>query len=170
MRAFIFTGLTAFALLGCSAADSVDPNGPTVTQADFESVVGEAWTGELTYLDYSSEKRVTIPAAATIKLAGSNGIKYTISYPEEPWEDTKSTLKTTQSGRVFDGHPVIARDTAPNGWLTIQTLHQGEDNKKPADIRMSYRVGENDFVIEKEVSYGADGYFITRKSYHFTRP
>jgi len=75
MRAFIFTGLTAFALLGCSAADSVDPNGPIVTQADFESVVGEDWTGELTYLDYSSEKRVTIPAAATIKLAGSNGIK-----------------------------------------------------------------------------------------------
>lgn len=65
---------------------------------------------------------------------------------------------------------MIARDTAPNGWLTIQTLHQGEDNKKPADIRMSYRVGENDFVIEKEVSYGADGYFITRNSYHFTRP
>jgi len=171
MRAFILAGLTAtaFSLAACEAGIEVDPDGPKVAAADFKALAGKGWSGELNYLDYSSDQRVSIPTEAVIKLAGRRGIKYTISYPKEPWENTKATLKISRSGRVFDKHPVISRETMPDGRLIFQTQSAGEDDGKPAEIRTTYRVGPNAFAIEKDVRFSADEAFVNRNVYRLTR-
>ena len=105
MRSLCFTGLALLSLAGCSIETPKvkDLSAPTVKSADFQIIAGDDWTGTLTYLDYGSEKRVTIPTKAAVHIASSKSIKYSISYPEEPWEDTKAKLKLSKSGRTVDG-------------------------------------------------------------------
>lgn len=172
MRAFYFTVLTAAALAACSGVDpsDVDPSGPVVTPSDFKIIAGERWTGDLTYLDYSSDKRVTIPANATVEVVSATTLKYSISYPEEPWEDTKAKLKRSKSGRLLDGHVVTSRDLRADGTVALTTLHKGEDNNQAADIRMTYVLSASEFAIEKDVRFQDGAAFVNRNIYRFTRP
>jgi len=171
MRALYLTGFAIIGLTGCSGGGmtDVDPNGPVVTAADFTLVEGGGWSGNLTYLDYGSEKRVTIPATASVDVISSTTLKYSISYPKEPWEDTKAKIKLSQSGRVLDGHVVMSRETRPDGSVALKTLHQGEDNNQPAEIRLTYVLSASKFVIEKDVRFEASAEFMNRNIYRFLR-
>ena len=84
MRAFYLTSLAVIGLAACSGTVDVDPDGPVVTMDDLHVIEGDNWTGTLTYLDYGSDKRVTIDTAATVEIASDTVLKYSISYPKEP--------------------------------------------------------------------------------------
>jgi len=172
MRSLCFTGVVMLSLAGCSAKPSVDydPDGPVVSINDFTVIEGEAWEGSLTYLDYSADKRVTIPTNVKVSIASATSLKYSISYPKEPWEDTKEKLTISKSGRLLDGYPVTYREKLPNGSLEIRTLHAGDDNGAPAQIRMVYRLSASDFSISKDVREEGAKTFINRNIYSFTRP
>ncbi|NNE57050.1 MAG: hypothetical protein HKN36_02985 [Hellea sp.] len=172
MRLLIILGLAVFGLTGCNSGQptNIDPNGPSVEISDFEVIEGNDWTGNLTYLDYSSEKYVTIPTQATVEIASPTTLKYTISYPEEPWEDSKAKLKISSSGRALDGQAVTYREVRPNGNLEIRTSHEGEDNNLPALIRMTYVLGSAEFSISKDVQLDGETEFINRNIYAFARP
>ena len=172
MRSLYFTGILILGLTGCSAPAVLDTDleAPVVTITDFKVIEGDDWTGDLTYLDYSANKRVTIPTAATVSIKPPTQLKYSVSYPKEPWEDTKATLKLSKSGRVLDGHPVIYREIQSDGSLEIRTTYHGKDNDRPAQIRMAYTLNASAFTISKDVRYDEDTDFANRNIYAFTRP
>ncbi len=160
---------------------------PTVSQNDFMILTGESWNGALTYLDYSSGKRVTIPTRAQIMQKGDK-ISVSISYPEEPWEDSKETLSFSKDGRKLNGHTLISRSThalsslgldAENFNMTtlpdimftrFVTEHDGKDNGKPAKIRMQYILHPKALGIYKDVKTDKNESFVNRNVYSFTRP
>lgn len=169
MRTAFLTGFAALGLWACTASEQVAPDGPVVTSADFAVIEGDGWVGTLTYLDYTSEERVSIPTTATVEIASPNLIKYTVSYPKEPWEDAKAKLKLSKSGRVFDGHPVVSREDLADGKLTFATEHAGEDNNEAVDIRLTYTLGSSVFSISKDVRAADAENYSNRNVYLFTR-
>lgn len=172
MRSLYLTGILAMGLAACSApaVSSPDLDGPVVKITDFKVIEGDDWTGDLTYLDYSGNKRVTIPTAAAVSITSPTKLKYSVSYPKEPWEDTKATLKLSKSGRVLDGNPVTYREVQTDGSLEILTKHQGKDNDKPAQIRLAYTLSASKFTISKDVRFEDEADFVNRNIYAFTRP
>lgn len=169
MRMLNILSVFALGLASCSAGADIDPNGPMVEIADFNVIEGTDWSGNLTYLDYGSEKTVTIPTTATVEIASANTIKYTVSYPKEPWEDTKAKLKITKLGRLLDGHVVTSRETIAADTLEIQTLHRGDDDGRDADIRLTYNITAKAFSISKDVRFSKEKDYLNRNSYSFTR-
>ena len=169
MRRVFLSGCAAFGLLACSAAEKVAPEGPTVAISDFEVVEGDEWVGNLTYLDYTSQKRVSIPTAASVEITGQSTVKYTVSYPEEPWEDAKANIKLSKSGRVFNGHPVITREDLDDGRMTFAIQYAGEDDNQKADIRITYTLAPSRFVISKDVRPTGAEDFTNRNVYLYTR-
>jgi len=172
MRVLAITAVAALALASCApqAKLEIDPNGPSVTMADFKPLEGDDWTGTLTYLDYGSDKLVTIPTKAAMTVKSETLLKYEISYPKEPWENTKSSFKISHSGRVLDGHVLTSRKLLYDGNLFLETLHDGEDDERPAEIRMTYIVGSTNFTLIKNVRFDDSEDFKNRNVYAFSRP
>ena len=171
MRTTPLIGLTAILMVACISepVQVSDLSLPYITAEDFKIVEGDNWIGSLTYLDYSADKRVTIPASSTVKVSSPTTIKYTISYPEEPWEDTRQKIKISKLGDALDGHKVISRDIRSDGNLEIQTENRGEDDGKAAEIRMTYILGEKAYSFSKDVKVCNETDFINRNIYSFTR-
>lgn len=158
-------------LAACSSkpVEVADTTKPYVTTSDFTPLIGDTWKGSLTYLDYSSAKTVTIPTQATIEIANPTTIKYSVSYPEEPWEDSHSKIKIGGDGLTLDGQKVTSRRALADGNVEIQTEYRGEDDGKPADIRMTYMFGPNAFSMAKDVRFDQQATYINRNTYTFER-
>jgi hypothetical protein len=172
MRGIFLAAVIGFSLVGCAGGSAADvgPDGPTVAISDFEIVEGDEWSGTLTYLDYDTDKRVTIPTRLTVEISSPSTLRYSVSYPEEPWEDTKAKLKVKRSGRTLDGHPVTFREERPDGGIEIRTEYRGKDNNAPATIRITYVLGAKTFTMSKDVQPDGDTAFVNRNVYAFTRP
>lgn len=169
MKELFISGIAAMGLCGCMAEADVPSDGPTVNSADFEVIAGDDWVGTLTYVDYMSGKRISIQTAATVEIASPSVIKYTVSYPDEPWEDAKAKLKLSKSGRLFDGHPVKTREVREDGALRFTTEYAGEDDNAPADIRMTYQLAAKRFSITKDVRPEGAPDFTNRNVYMYVR-
>jgi len=63
----------------------------------------------------------------------------------------------------------MSRETRPDGSVALKTLHQGEDNNQPAEIRLTYVLSASKFVIEKDVRFEASAEFMNRNIYRFLR-
>ena len=155
-------------LIACQPKVDYVEEGPTLSATDFLAIEGD-WVGTLTYTDYGSGKPTVIAANASVTLTSDNKIDYTISYPDEPWEDSKSTMKISKDGRLLDGHVVSERITAEDGILIVTTRYRGEDDNRPADIRQTYGLGKMNFYIRKDVQFDDSDTYLQRNTYAFTR-
>ncbi len=166
LSGFAFTALVG----GCSTTppNPVETSLPTITAQEFEVLKGD-WTGTLTYLDYGSNKRVSIPATATIETINPTSITYSISYPEEPWEDTKAEFELSPDGRSVNGHTIKVKAINTDGTTVFSTDHRGEDNGEPVSIREVYILGENLFSISKSVKPEGGKDYFNRNAYEFSR-
>ena len=135
---------------------------------DFLAIEGD-WVGTLTYTDYSSGMPTVIAANASVTLTSDNRIDYTISYPDEPWEDSESTMIISKDGRLLDGHVVSERVDTEDGTLIVRTQFRGEDDNRPADIRLTYGLTETDFYIRKDVRFDDSDSYLRRNTYEFRR-
>ncbi|WP_409432060.1 hypothetical protein ACJ3XI_07510 [Litorimonas sp. RW-G-Af-16] len=159
----------AVGLQACTPAVEYSAEGPTVSLSDLAVLTGDDWVGSLTYLDYSSGEMAEIATKVSIQAPESRQITYTISYPDEPWEDGTDTIKLSEDGRLVDGYVVIQSQTGEAGEVMFMTEHAGEDDNQPATIRMAYRVAPKEFQIRKDVKFEASEAFITRSTYAFSR-
>lgn len=135
---------------------------------DLLAIEGD-WVGTLTYTDYSSGMPTVIAANASVTLISDTRIEYTISYPDEPWEDSASTMTLSRDGRLLDGQVVSERITAEDGTLTVTTRYRGEDDNRPANIRQTYGLGRMNFYIRKDVQFADSDTYLLRNTYAFTR-
>lgn len=156
-------------LSACSPSVEFSEAGPVAKIQDFETIVGD-WQGTLTYSDYSSGKQVIIKSNAMVSRVSENQIEYTVSYPDEPWEDTQAVVKLSEGGRLLDGHVVTNRSVVEQGEILLTTMHLGEDDNRPADIRLTYSLSPTDFKIQKDVRFSGSQDFLFRNVYAFARP
>ncbi|MBT8273180.1 MAG: hypothetical protein KJO77_05200 [Bacteroidia bacterium] len=155
----LLTFLTAYS---AQAQDTVSPD-------DFKIIIGE-WTGSLTYIDYSSNKPYTMPANLKVEQGkNQNQLLLKYIYPNEPKANSKDKIKFSKSGDLINNKIVKSKQALENGQLQITTEYSGKDNNKTALIRNLFILGENQFIIRKEVKLNDSDGWITRNEYNFKR-
>ncbi|NCI49975.1 hypothetical protein GWC95_08580 [Sediminibacterium roseum] len=141
----------------------------TVNGNDFKQSLG-AWTGTLTYVDYSTGKPFSMPANVTLVNTG-NAVVFVMTYPKEPKANGNDTLHITANGSVFDGADVVSKRTMDDGTVEIVTEKNGVDGNdhRKAILRHTYLFGKNKFSTRKDVKFDGEEKWTLRNEYLFGR-
>ncbi|HEX8335402.1 MAG TPA: hypothetical protein VF621_01650 [Pyrinomonadaceae bacterium] len=164
--------LYMLALLAAATCSGLLPQqSPRASADDLRGLTGARWTGTLTYLDYRSNKRVSIPSNLTVTRADGDETAWVFEYEysDEPKANGKRTLKVGDGGAVFDGGAVVEQTSLDGGGFRLVAEKQGEDNEREALFRLTYTLDRSTFSIKKEVRpEGAAGFF-ERSAYSWKR-
>lgn len=163
-KAFCLIVLTLVSALAVFSQDSV-------VAADLKQLEGAKWVGELTYLDYSSNKRTTIKSNVTISRSTDKESIwiFDFEYPLEPKANSKKDVKLATDGREFDGETVSERKKLADGTLRIVTTSRGKDNGRDATYIKTYSIGIKSFSVKKEVRIDGSSEIFERNTYSWTR-
>lgn len=166
MNLFLSALLIATSFLTPAAAGA-----PKVTDKDLLPLTGAQWTGTLTYLDYRSNKKVSIPSTLTVTRSTEDKRSWVFDYkyPDEPKADGKETVTVSKDGRAINGETVTERTKLSGGTLRIVTEKKGRDNDRDAVFRYTYLVNAKSFSIKKEVRYEGAAEFFERNEYSWKR-
>ena len=164
MKLFLLALLAAF-------VGFVPQQSPKVSPQDLRKLSGARWTGTLTYLDYRSNRRVSIPSHLTVTRAGGdeNAWVFEYEYPDEPKANGRQTLKLEENGGVFDGQTVAERTGLDGGGFRLVTVKRGRDNDKDALFRFTYTLDGSAFSVKKEVGPEGGAEFFERNLYSWKR-
>ncbi len=138
-------------------------NAQTVSMKELIPLVGD-WQGTLTYLDYSSNKEVSIPVNLLVVKKNNKALKFNYLYPKEPNANSKSTIKV--GGNTLNGRIIVGK-CLDSGYLMLITEDSGRDNGKPAKITFTYTISPYFFSIRKDVE--VEGERFMRNRYEFSR-
>jgi hypothetical protein len=144
---------------------------PRLRPGDLQILTGQPWIGTLTYLDYGTNKRVSIASNLSVSHSRTDTLVWVFAYeyPDEPKANSQDTLALSRDGRTIHGERVVERAGRSTDTLKIVTEKRGTDNDKQAVFRLTYLISAKSFAIRKEVRYeGADGY-IERNRYDWKR-
>ncbi len=164
--------LCVLALLVASAFAGLSPRqAPRVSAEDLRRLAGARWSGALTYLDYRSNRKVSIPSNLTVTQAAGdeNAWVFEYEYPEEPKANGQRTLKIEGDGAVFDGETVVERAGLDGGGFRLVTVKRGRDNERDALFRFTYTLDGPAFSIKKEVRPDGAAEFFERNQYSWKR-
>lgn len=140
-----------------------------VSSADFAILAGDSWSGSLSYLDYSSNTEQRIPVEIRFDNPGSHKVVYHIKYPGEAQYNATEKLKWSRNGRKLDGEAIVNRSHDAEGTTILVTQFEGEDDNRPAEIRMTYSLNESVLAISKEVRFEEEADFFRRNAYELVR-
>ncbi len=144
-------------------------SGETVTSAaDFASLAGDGWSGELDYLNYGREDRSTIPVRMNISAPEGLSVPYAFLYPGEEDKNADDAITIGADGLAINGLRIVSRTRGEDGSLVLVTAGEGSDDNRPADIRMTYRIADRSFSVAKDVRFQGGGFF-NRNRYNLTR-
>ena len=138
---------------------------------DLLILTGAQWSGNLIYLDYGTNKQVSIPSNLIVTQSKENKFSWIFEYkyPDEPKADSKDTIIIGKDGSLLDGEKVIERTELNNQTLKIVTEKNGTDNDKKSIFRFTYLIGKTEFSIKKEVRYEDSNDFFVRNEYKWKR-
>jgi len=153
----------AIAIAACRHSLAVMPD-------DFTILTGPEWRGNLTYLDYGTKKKVSIPSNLTVLQSPSDPDSYTFEYfyPDEPKANDQEVIEVSRDGLMIDGETVVERSTA-GGVLRIVTEKTGEDDDRKALFRFTYLISPASFSLKKEVRFDGERNFLERNEYRWSR-
>jgi len=158
---FIFFAFTAFSFIS---------DEPVITSDDLNLLTGKKWTGKLTYLDYKSNKEVSIPADITVeKTEDADAFILINEYPDEPKANGSETIRIEDNGKIFGNETVTEKISGEEGSLKFVTEGDGMDNEKPALIRHTYFISKTIFTVQKDVNFRDGNNFLKRHIYEFER-
>ena len=163
---------TIIHLLFLSAMFAMTPlnaDEPRVDASDLARLTGAPFSGTLSYLDYSSDEIEKRPVTIQFNAPRRGRISYEVSYPDNAYYNSKERLVVSRAGDKLNGEPIVSREELDDGTLIIVTAYRGEDNDRPADIRMTYAVHANKLQIRKEVRFDGERIFFERNAYRLTR-
>lgn len=152
-------------------APAVVPRAPKVTDKDLRPLTGALWTGTLTYLDYRSNKKVSIPSTLTVTQSAEDKRSWVFDYkyPDEPKADGKETVTLGKDGRAINDETVTERTKLSGGALRIVTEKKGRDNDRDAVFRYTYMLSAKSFSIRKDVRYEGATEFFERNEFSWKR-
>lgn len=138
---------------------------------DFMKVEGN-WTGQLTYLDYSSGKPYTMSADLEIKrISNTNEFLFVHTYPKEKSANKTDTLSISKDGQYIGKEKLVSRTKLSNGDIRIITEKEGKDGNdgKKATIRQTYILGNTSFFTQKDVLFSGKTVWIKRHEYVYKK-
>ena len=144
---------------------------PRLKTGDLQILTGQPWAGTLVYLDYRTNKKVSIASNLVVSQSKKDkrGWVFEYQYPDEPKANSQETVTISQDGRTINGERVVERASLASDRLKIVTEKGGMDNDKKAVVRYTYLISAKSFSIKKEVRYeGAEAY-IERNQYDWKR-
>lgn len=162
------TLILLFLIFGISSLVFADAK---IKTKDLQILTGAQWSGNLIYLDYGTNKQVSIPSNLTVTQSKEDKLSWIFEYkyPDEPKADSKDTVIISKDGSLFDGEKVIERTELGNQTLKIVTEKSGTDNDKNSLFRFTYLIGKNEFSIKKEVKNENTSDFFVRNEYKWKR-
>jgi len=175
MRYVVFVTMICLLLIAntCVGADTPTGadtgNGMAVTMDDLRRLEGDNWEGSLSYLNYGSDIRSTIPVKAAIKVLDENALQYAIQYPGEEQHNAKERLKLTSDGTRIDGYTITSREQTADGMLILTTEGTDRDDNRPAEVQVIYSVAADRFSIRKNVRFKSSEAYFNRNEYSFRR-
>ncbi len=141
----------------------------TVTPEDLKAVIGE-WTGSITYLDYQTNEPFTMPADLIVEPGkNENTLVLNYIYPDEPKANSTDRIRITQNGTLLNKDIITLRKELADGQTQIQTEREGKDDNKDALIRQTYIMGQDQFLMRKEVQFEASEDWIKRSEFSYQR-
>ncbi|MPT32660.1 MAG: hypothetical protein E2600_13565 [Chryseobacterium sp.] len=138
---------------------------------DFMKVEGN-WTGQLTYLDYSSGKPYTMSAELEIKrISNTNEFLFVHTYPKEKSANKTDTITISKDGQYIGKEKLVSRTKLPKGNMRIITEKEGKDGNdgKKATIRQTYILGNTSFSTQKDVLFSGETTWIKRHEYVYKK-
>ena len=166
MKKFICIGLIVFAFVVSGFGQTAKVN-----SKDLKVLTGAQWMGTLTYLDYKTEKKVSLSCNLTVTQSKKDKSSWVFAYqyPNEPNADSAETVAISKDGKIFDGEMVIESTKLPDNTLKIVTEKSGSDNYKKALFRFTYLLSKTSFSTKKEVKYEDTTEFFVRNEYGWKR-
>ncbi|MBF9237976.1 DoxX family protein [Hymenobacter sp. BT683] len=152
----------------------VKTNLPRLTGAELSDALAD-WQGTLTYLNYTSQRTVTLNTVLRGQMTRPDQLLLRFDY-EEPNKthvfgtDTLAFLADGAQVR-WDGIDYLVQSKE---WLPSQTLRlvlegQGQDDNRAATIRKTLTLSPHRFIVKKEVRFSPDSAFLQRNQYSFAR-
>jgi len=159
-------------LAGCAGpmrGPSTDP--PAVRDGDLRRLSGAQWKGTLSYLDYRSNRKTTIPSHVTFTQSAGDPRAWIVAYgyPEEPRANSVDTVTVSADGRSIGDETVVERTMLPDGTVRVVTWGMGRDNDRDATFRFTYLIGGSRVSIRKEVMHEGSAEYFERNEYAWTR-
>jgi hypothetical protein len=166
LNIFIFVWLIASSFIALAAAPV-----PKIKADDFQRLAGAQWTGALTYLDYSKNKKVSIPSRLTVTRSATDKLSWVFDYeyPDEPQANEKENVAIGKDGKTINDTTMVERTILADKTLKIVTEKAGIDNDRRALFRYTYLIGAQSFSLKKEVRYEGVGEFFERNEYSWKR-
>lgn len=128
------------------------------------------WEGSLTYLDYQTGKPFTMPANLIVSQGKSKDeLVLKNIYPKEPKANSSDKIKIDKNGMLLNKNVVTSREELENGHVQIQTEKKSKDDNKKALLRYTYIIGDDFFLIRKEVQFEQSSDWIKRSEYSYQR-
>ena len=142
-----------------------------IKRDDLQILTGTQWSGTLTYLDYRSKKKVSIPAKLNVRANGEDKWSWVFEYeyPDEPQANGREIVRLSEDGRSLNGEAVLERISLPDNTLRFVTEKKGDDNNRRATIRFTYSLNAQRFSIKKEVRYEDEDQFFERNGFDWKR-
>ena len=140
-----------------------------ISAGDFAPLIGDDWEGALTYLNYGSDKRSTIPVRLAVQSFSGNLVPYAIQYPGEEGANADGKFEISSDGSQLDGQAVISRRALPDGSVEIITQSRGQDDNQSADIQTIYTISSRLFKMRKMVRFDGAEVWIERNEYILKR-
>lgn len=142
---------------------------PMLTPDTFDVIVGDDWSGDLTYLNYGEPVQdFTIPAELEIERV-EMGLKMAFKYPDEPHQNSTMTARVSADGSMLSGAPVTLNAVSDISTREIRTEYPCEDMGKGASCEMIYQIRSDQLVMRKMVTYSGEIEAFRRNEYVFTR-
>ena len=164
MKLPVTAALTSICI-GLSAAADV----PALALSDLEPVIGEDWTGQLTYLNYQAPfDDVTIRANLNASMI-EDGLQLDYIYPDEPHANSTVMAVIENGGTSFMGEPIVSNAVTSDGARQLMTAFACEDMGRPAQCEMTYSFSATVVQIKKMVTYDGEAESFRRNEYVFTR-
>ncbi|MFT4662991.1 MAG: hypothetical protein ACI9AT_000826 [Ulvibacter sp.] len=140
-----------------------------ISSEDLKVVIGN-WVGSITYLDYQTNKPFTMPANLNVTQGKSDNILLLNNiYPNEPKANSSDKIKIAKNGMLLNKNVVTSREELENEHVQIQTEHEAKDDNKKALLRYTYVIGNDFFLIRKEVQFEEAGDWIKRSEFNYQR-
>jgi hypothetical protein len=158
-------------LLSSQIFGSVSFNEARIKRDDLQVLTGTQWSGTLTYLDYRSKKKVSIPANLNVRPNGDDKWSWIFEYeyPDEPHANSREVVRLSKDGRSLNGEVVMERLSLADNTIRFVTEKKGQDNNRSASIRFTYSLDAKSFSIRKEVRYEGEDQFFERNGFDWKR-
>ena len=149
--------------LGLMGILCISMQAQSITMKELTPLAGQ-WQGTLTYLDYTSNKEVSIPVNLAVEVKGSKRLILNYTYPNEPQANSRSVIRV--GGNNLNGRSIVGKSNEDN-YLVVLTEGSGKDNGKPAKFTFTYTISPNFFAIRKDAEVDGDSFM--RNRYEFSR-